>query len=175
MQKLAELNEPQSASQTVTLPVSVIVPVRNEAHNLPRCLESLHGVGEIYVVDSQSSDGTAGVARSFGAHVVQFHYQGGWPKKRQWAIDTLPLSYDWVFLVDADEALTPELAEEIKQAIRDPRLDGYYIALQMFFLGRALRHSGASFYKLSLFRRGEGRFECRLKDQDISMCDKIGR
>ena len=151
--------------------MSVIVPARNEAGNLPRCLESLRGVGEIYVVDSQSSDGTAEIARSFGANVVQFHYAGGWPKKRQWAMDTLPLAYDWVFLVDADEALTPELAEEIRRAIQDPRFDGYYIALQMFFLGRVLRHGGAGFYKLSLFRRGKGHFECRLKDQDASMAD----
>ena len=103
--------------------------------------------------------------------MVQFHYAGGWPKKRQWAMDTLPLAYDWVFLMDADEALTPELAEEMRHAIQDPRFDGYYIALQMFFLGRVLRHGGAGFYKLSLFRRGKGRFECRLKDQDASMAD----
>jgi glycosyltransferase involved in cell wall biosynthesis len=155
----------------VSLPVSVIVPARNEASNLPRCLESLRGVGEIYVIDSQSSDGTAEIAHSFGATVVQFHYSGGLPKKRQWAMDTLPVAYDWVFLIDADEALTPELAEEIRHAIQDSRFDGYYIALQMFFLGRVLRHSGARFYKLSLFRRGKGRFECRLKDQDASMAD----
>jgi hypothetical protein len=86
-------------------------------------------------------------------------------------MDTLPLEYDWVFLVDADEAITPELSDEIRHAIRDPRLDGYYVALRMFFLGRALRHSGASFCKLALFRRGKGRFECRLKEQDASMCD----
>src|SRR5437899_4524039 len=171
MQKLEEPRQLRSTDPTVHLPVSVIVPTRNEARNLPRCLESLRGAGEVYVIDSQSSDDTADIARSFGAQVVQFHYQGGWPKKRQWATDTLPLAYDWIFLVDADEALTPELAEEIKRAIRDPRLDGYYIALQMFFLGRALDHSGASFYKLSLFRRGKGRFECRLRDQDTSMCD----
>jgi len=171
MQKLEEPRQLRSTGPAVTLPLSVIVPVRNEARNLPRCLESLRGAGEVYVIDSQSADDTVEIARSFGAQVVQFHYQGGWPKKRQWAIDTLPLAYDWIFLVDADEALTPELAEEIKRAIRDPRLDGYYIALQMFFLGRALDHSGASFYKLSLFRRGKGRFECRLRDQDTSMCD----
>ena len=58
--------------------------------------------------------------RSHGAHVVQFHYQGGWPKKRQWAMESLPLAYDWIFLVDADEALTPELAEEIRSAIQNP-------------------------------------------------------
>ncbi|MGH9504290.1 MAG: glycosyltransferase family 2 protein [Terriglobales bacterium] len=155
----------------MSLPVSVIVPARNEAHNLPRCLESLRGVGEVYVVDSQSSDGTAEIARAFGASVVQFHYAGGWPKKRQWAMDTLPLAHDWVFLIDADEALTPELADEMRQAIQDPGVDGYYIALHMFFLGRELRHGGTGFYKLSLFRLGKGRFECRLKDQDASMAD----
>src|SRR3989454_1449886 len=171
MQKLEEPRQLRSTDPTVHLLVSVIVPTRNEARNLPRCLEFLRGAGEVYVIDSQSSDDTADIARSFGAQVVQFHYQGGWPKKRQWAMDTLPLAYDWIFLVDADEALTPELAEEIKQVIQDPRFGGYYIALRMFFLGRALRHSGASFYKLPLFRRGKGSFECRLKDQDTSMCD----
>jgi glycosyltransferase involved in cell wall biosynthesis len=155
----------------VTLPVSVIVPVRNEAHNLPRCLESLHGAGEIYVVDSQSTDATADIARSFGAQVIQFYYRGGWPKKRQWALDTLPLSYRWVLLVDADEALTPELAAEIRSALQHPQADGYQVGLEMFFLGKRLRHSGATFYKLSLFRRGHGNFECRAQDQDNSMCD----
>jgi glycosyltransferase involved in cell wall biosynthesis len=171
MQKLEESTATRIAAPPVSLPVSVIVPVRNEAVNLPRCLESLRGVGEIYVVDSQSTDDTADIARSFGANVVQFCYTGGWPKKRQWAMDTLPLSYDWVFLIDADEALTPELAEEMRRAIQDPQFDGYYVALQMCFLGRVLRHGGAGFYKLSLFRRGMGRFECRLKDQDVSMAD----
>jgi glycosyltransferase involved in cell wall biosynthesis len=171
MQKLEEPRQTRIAAPAATLPVSVIVPVRNEAHNLARCLESLRSVGEVYVVDSQSTDDTVEIARSFGATVVQFHYAGGWPKKRQWAMDTLPLVHEWVFLIDADEALTPELADEIRQAIQAPRFDGYYISLQMFFLGRVLRHGGAGFYKLSLFRRRKGRFECRLKDQDASMAD----
>jgi glycosyltransferase involved in cell wall biosynthesis len=171
MQKLEDLGQVQSVARAVSLPVSVIVPARNEAHNLPRCLESLRGVGEVYVIDSHSTDETADIARSFGAKVVQFHYRGGWPKKRQWAMDTLPLAYTWVFLLDADEALTPELAEEVRQAIQNVHYDGYYIAFRMFFLGRLLRHGDASFYKLSLFRRGKGRFECRLNDQDASMCD----
>ena len=156
---------------TASLPVSVIVPVRNEAHNLHRCLESLRGAGEIYVIDSGSMDETTEIARSFNAKVVQFHYDGGWPKKRQWAMDTLPLAYEWILLMDADEALTPALVDEIRQAISNPLYDGYYIGLRMHFLGRVLRHSGAGFYKLSLFRRGQGRFECRSKDQDASMCD----
>jgi glycosyltransferase involved in cell wall biosynthesis len=171
MQKLEETGQLQAAPETASLPVSVIVPVRNEAHNLSRCLESLRGMGEVYVSDSQSSDETAEIARSLGAKVAQFHYPGGWPKKRQWAMDTLPLAHDWIFLVDADEAVTPELFEEIRVAIRNPALDGYYMALRMFFLGRVLRHGDAGFYKLSLFRRGRGRFECRLQNQNASMGD----
>jgi glycosyltransferase involved in cell wall biosynthesis len=153
------------------LPVSVIIPVRNEAHNLRRCLESLKPVGEIYVIDSQSTDDTAAIAEASGAKVVQFRYHGGWPKKRQWAMDTLPLTYDWILLLDADEVLTPELTDEIHNALQAHRCDGYYIALQMYFLGRRLRYSGASFWKLSLFRKGLGRYECRLQDQDASMAD----
>jgi glycosyltransferase involved in cell wall biosynthesis len=153
------------------LPINVIIAVRNEEKNLGRCLESLNSVGEIYVVDSFSTDCTAEIAHSFGAHVVQFGYEGGWPKKRQWALDTLPLNYEWVLLLDADESLTPELVSEIETVIRNPSVDGYYVGLDMHFLGRQLRHCGASFYKLSLFRRGKGRFECRTSDQDTSMCD----
>jgi glycosyltransferase involved in cell wall biosynthesis len=151
--------------------VSVVVAARNEERNLARCLQSLQGMGEVYVIDSQSTDATVEIARSCGATVVQFHYRGGWPKKRQWALDTLALSHDWVFLVDADEALSPELADEIKRAIQDDRYNGYYVGLQMHFLGRRLRYGDANFYKLSLFRRSEGHFECRLPEQDTSMCD----
>jgi glycosyltransferase involved in cell wall biosynthesis len=171
MATLETLQPVSSMDRRVSLPLSVIIPVRNESHNLARCLESVREVGEVYVVDSQSSDNTVEIARSFHANVVHFYYHGGWPKKRQWAMDTLPLAYDWVLLLDADEALTPELTSEIRNAINEPRFDGYYISLQMHFLGRRLRHGGADFCKLSLFRRGKGRFECRLKDQNRSMGD----
>lgn len=171
MPKLEDSEKLESARSSVTLPVSVIVATRNEERNLPRCLESLREAGEVYVIDSQSTDATVAIAESYGAHVVQFHYQGGWPKKRQWALDSLPFSYEWVLLIDADEGLTPELLGEIKNAIQKPGFDGYYIKLRMFFLGRELCHSGASFYKLVLFRRGKARFECRLMEQDDSMAD----
>ena len=153
------------------LPLSVIIPVRNEAHNLPRCLDALRNCGEVYVIDSGSTDDTRAIAELRGAKVVQFEYRGGWPKKRQWAMDNLPLAHDWVLLLDADEGMTPELESEIRGAIGDAKFDGYFIALQMHFLGRPLQHSDASFWKLSLFRRGKARYECRLKEQDSSMAD----
>ncbi len=170
-QALSRPNLSALSHDRARLPVSVVVAVRNEERNLKHCLESLASVGEVYLVDSFSTDRTAGIGRSYGAEVVQFHYRGGWPKKRQWALDTLPLAYDWVLLLDADECLTPDLEREIRGALNDPRFDGYYVKLQMHFLGRELRHCGASFSKLSLFRRGRGHFECRLESQDNSMCD----
>jgi glycosyltransferase involved in cell wall biosynthesis len=166
-QQTGEAQNPAAAA----IPVSVLVPVRNESKNLPRCLESLRGFGEVYVIDSQSEDATVEIARSYGAKVVQFFYKGGWPKKRQWALDTLPLAYDWVLLIDADEALTSRLTEEIRTAISRNAAEGYFIQLQMFFLNRPLRFSGARFWKMSLFRRGKGAFECRLAEQDSSMAD----
>ncbi len=120
MPKLQAPKQLEFMRTSATLPVSVIVAARNEAHNLPRCLESLRQAGEVYVIDSQSTDASAEIAESFGAQVIQFHYQGGWPKKRQWAIDSLQFTYDWILLIDADEALTPELVVEIQQAIQNP-------------------------------------------------------
>src|SRR3984957_20934048 len=127
MPKTDEIVQPRSAVSTGKLPVSVIVAVRNEEKNLSRCLEALRDAGEVYVIDSQSTDATPEIARSFGAKVVQFHYQGGWPKKRQWAIDTLPIEFDWILLVTAEQALTPELADEIRRAIADGADNGYFI------------------------------------------------
>ncbi len=168
---ISQVQVPLPDATPEALPLTVIIAARNEAHNLARCLEALRNVGEVYVVDSQSSDETCEIARSYGAKVVQFHYTGGWPKKRQWAMDTLPIAYEWVLLLDADEILTPELTSEIRQAIGNPAVAGYRICLQLHVLGTVLRHCDASFWKLSLFRRGQGRFECRLKDQDSSMAD----
>ena len=153
------------------LPVTVIIPTRNEAENLSRCLASLRRCSEVYIVDSNSSDATVEVARSFGAKVVQFDYRGGWPKKRQWALNTLEVASPWVLLLDADEVLTPELADEMEAAMRRPEFNGYWVPLRIRFLGRTLRHGDTSFQKLSLFRRGMGRFECRLENQDASMAD----
>ena len=171
MEKVEEIRGTANAAPAGKLPVSVIIPVRNEAKNLPRCLQALKEVGEVLVIDSQSTDETVEIARSYGALIVQFHYQGGWPKKRQWAMNTLPLAHDWVLLLDADEVLTPELWQEIYSAIQNPAIDGYSILLRTWFLGRVLRHGDVALWKLSLFRRGKGRFECRLKDQDASMAD----
>ena len=172
MQNMADTRTaPSHSANPDSIAVTVVIPTRNEARHLARCLEAIRRFSEVYVVDSQSTDSTVEIARAFGAEVVQFHYHGGWPKKRQWALNSLPFANDWILLLDADEVLTPDLGDEIREAIRDPNLIGYRVFLRLNFLGRELRFGGNGFWKLSLFRRGKGHFECRLRDQDHSMSD----
>ena len=97
------------ASDAKTLPITVIIPTRNEAANLGACLRSLKGFAQVVVVDSQSTDDTVAVAHAAGAEVHQFHYSGGWPKKRQWALENLEIRSPWTLLLDADERMTAAL------------------------------------------------------------------
>jgi glycosyltransferase involved in cell wall biosynthesis len=140
--------------------VSVIVPVKNEAENLRRCLPALAWADEVFVVDSQSSDATAEVARAHGAHVVQFHFNGTFPKKKNWALENLPFRNEWVLVVDADEVVIPPLAAEIARRTAGNEADGFYINMKYYFLGRRIRHCGyAEAWNLRLFRHRLGRYE----------------
>ncbi len=79
-------------SLTTRAKISVLVPVKNEASNLRRCLPALAWADEVFVVDSQSSDETARVAAEHGAKVVQFEFNGTYPKKKNWALENLPFA-----------------------------------------------------------------------------------
>jgi glycosyltransferase involved in cell wall biosynthesis len=142
------------------VPVSVIVPVKNEAENLRRCLPALAWADEIFIVDSQSMDDTAEVAAEHGATVVQFRFNGTYPKKKNWALDNLPFRNEWVLIVDADEVVLPELAAEIGRRTERDEADGYYLNSRYYFLGRRIRHCGYSeCWNLRLFRHRLGRYE----------------
>jgi glycosyltransferase involved in cell wall biosynthesis len=142
------------------VPVSVLVPIKNEVENLPRCLGCVQWADEIFAVDSQSMDGSAQIAERHGAKVVQFRFNGTWPKKKNWALENLPLKNEWVFILDADEVLPPEAADEIASAIANAgEIAGYWINRRFFFLGRWLRHSYYPNWNLRLFRHSLGRYE----------------
>lgn len=143
------------------IPVSVIIPIRNEATNLPRCLASVSWADEIFVVDSQSTDDSAAIATAAGAQVVQFHFNGVWPKKKNWALDTLPFRNDWVFILDADEVLPPEAGEEIGVVVELDGVgqDGYWINRRFMFMGDWLRHAYYPNWNLRLFKHRLGRYE----------------
>jgi glycosyltransferase involved in cell wall biosynthesis len=140
--------------------VSVLVPVKNEAENLRRCLPALAWADEVFVVDSRSTDETARVAAEHGARVVQFQFNGTYPKKKNWALEHLPFRNDWVLIVDADEVVVPALAEEIALRTAADEADGFYLNMKYYFLGRRIRHCGyAEAWNLRLFKHELGRYE----------------
>ena len=147
-------------AMTPRVPVSVLIPIKNEAENLPRCLESVQWADEILVVDSHSTDGSAQIAEQHGAKVAQFDFNGTWPKKKNWALENLPFRNDWVFILDADEVLPAEAQTEISSAIANAGdVVGYWINRRFMFLGRWLRHSYYPNWNLRLFRHALGRYE----------------
>jgi glycosyltransferase involved in cell wall biosynthesis len=140
------------------IPASVLVLAKNEEANIAECLQAVREFAEVVVVDSSSTDRTTDLALQHGARVVNFEWNGAYPKKKQWALDNAQLSHRWVLLLDADERVTPELATEISKTLRTPGDAGYFVGLDYFFLGKLLRH-GQRVYKLILFDRTRGRFE----------------
>lgn len=141
-------------------PISVLVPVKNEAWNLRRSLPALEWADEIWVIDSQSTDETAAVAAEFGAKLVQFHFNGVYPKKKNWALENLIFAHDWVLIVDADEVAPPELAREIQTRVAANEADGFYLNMKYFFLGRRIEHCGYNeCWNLRLFKHKLGRYE----------------
>jgi glycosyltransferase involved in cell wall biosynthesis len=142
------------------IPVSVLIPAKNEEANLPACLESVKRADEVFIVDSQSSDRSAEIAESYGAKVVQFHFNGHWPKKKNWSLENLPFHNEWVLIVDCDERITPELWDEIAVAIQNPNYNGYYLNRRVYFLGKWIRHGGKyPDWNLRLFKHQKGRYE----------------
>ena len=141
-------------------PISVIVPVKNEAANLARCLPALAWADQVFVVDSQSTDATAQVVAQHGRELVQFHFNGTYPKKKNWSLDNLPLKHEWVLIVDADEVVVPELADEIARRTATDEADGFYLNMKYYFLGRRIQHCGyAEAWNLRLFKHKIGRYE----------------
>lgn len=148
------------ASVLQKIPVSVLIPAKNEEENLPACLDSVSRADEIVVVDSQSGDRSIEIAESNGAKVEQFYFNGTWPKKKNWALENIPFRNEWVLIVDCDERITPELWDEIAQVIQDPTYNGYYLNRRVYFLGQWIRHGGKyPDWNLRLFRHAKGRYE----------------
>lgn len=118
---------------------SVLILTLNEQRNLPRCLASLAGCDDIVVLDSGSTDQTVALARAAGARVVNRPFDN-FGAQRNFAQREIPFRHPWVFHLDADEEMTPELIAECRSATMRTELDGYFVAPRMFFLGRWIPH-----------------------------------
>ncbi len=124
----------------------------------------------VVIVDSQSTDATVEIAEDYGAEVVQFDYRGGYPKKRQWALDNLDINTPWVLLLDADEVVTNNLFAEMSEAIAKPNApDAFFINKGFHFLGRRFKYGGFSHDAILLVRPGKVRFEHLVDFEDDTL------
>jgi glycosyltransferase involved in cell wall biosynthesis len=138
--------------------LSVAIVTLNEEANLPRTLASVAWADEIVVVDSGSTDATCAIAQSHGARFVTESWRG-FAAQKNFALSLC--TSEWVLSLDADEAVSPELAASIQKAIATPPSHtAYALPRRNFFLGRWIRHGG--YYpdpKLRLFPRGQATFQ----------------
>lgn len=153
--------------------LSAIIITRNEAANIGDCLDSLTFCDERIVVDCGSSDDTLKIARDKGARVSLRDWKGFGPQKNL----ALALAQgDWVLSVDADERVTPELAQAIRTAIETGESDGYEMPRRSTFCGREMRHSGWFPDRvLRLFRRGKARFSDDAVHERVICEGKVAR
>jgi glycosyltransferase involved in cell wall biosynthesis len=149
--------------------VSAIVLTYNEESNLDDCLRSVAAwAGEIFVVDSGSTDATCEIARRYTDRILHHPFED-YSRQRNWAQDTLPLRHDWVLHLDADERVSEELAASIAAFLRSEQVKQYNGAMfsrRTVFMGRPILHGGHyPAFHTRLFRRDRGRCEDRLYDQ----------
>lgn len=142
------------------IPVSVIISVKNEEGAIVECIAGLREFAQVVVVDSASADRTQELARAAGADVVNFEWNGSYPKKKQWCLDTLRLRHDWVLFIDADERPSRQLVDEIRHIVANGRVIEYAafdISLDYYFLGQRLKH-GHRVVKRALMHRSRTQF-----------------
>ena len=149
--------------------ITVVLPVKNEAKNLLRCIEAAVSIGPIVVVDSGSTDETQEVARAAGAEVLNFEWNGQFPKKRNWTLRNYNFNTEWVLFLDADEFVSSDFIEEVKAAIKSTEHAGFWLNFSNYFMGKQLK-GGDVFRKLALFRIDAGEYE-KIEEDNWSHLD----
>jgi glycosyltransferase involved in cell wall biosynthesis len=141
------------------IPITVIIPVKNEALNIINCLNMLNEFDQVIVVDSNSTDETKNIIlEKFSFEYINFIWNGIYPKKRNWALDNLKINNDFVLFLDADEILTKEFIEEIRFKIVNTNYVGFWLNYENYFLNHKLNY-GVKMKKLALFNKNFGRYE----------------
>jgi len=153
-------------SMTARTNIDVLILAKNEERNVPWALASVSGWADrVFVVDSGSTDRTKEIVESWGATFVPKEWLG-YAKQKNWALETLPFSSDWILILDADEAVLPELRDELVALAAKPRGTtpevGFYVNRYFIFLSKRIRHCGYyPSWNLRFFQRGKARYEER--------------
>ena len=151
------------------LPVTIVVPVRNEERNLPGCLRRLDRFEEVVVADSGSTDRTPEIAREHGVGLIDFRWNGKFPKKRNWVLRNYEFKTPWVMFLDADEFVDDSFCDQLERILPTTECAGFWLTYRNWFMGRQMLH-GTPFRKLALMRVGAGEYE-RIDEDSWSRLD----
>lgn len=138
--------------------LTIVVPVKNEEQNLQACLENVKGFEHVVIVDSGSTDRTLAIAAKYGRKVVQFKWNGEFPKKRNWILRNYQFQTIWVMFLDADERITPAFCGEAEKTLSETKCNAFICYYDNWFMGRMLRH-GDVMHKTAILRLGAGEYE----------------
>jgi glycosyltransferase involved in cell wall biosynthesis len=138
---------------------SIYILTYNEEIDIAACIESASVTDDVIVVDSFSTDRTVEIASTYPVRVVQHKFESH-GKQRTWMLKNIPTKYEWVYILEADERMTPELFAECLAAIKSQQAIGYYIAERVMFMGKWIRHSTQyPRYQMRLFEKGKVWFD----------------
>ena len=155
---------------------TVIILTKNEETDIERCIRSVEGwVKRIVIVDSGSTDRTVEIASRLGVEVVRHEPFADYGRQFNWAVDNLRIKTTWVFRLDADEVITPELRKELEKELEHHATDdvsGFMMRYKVEFMGRYLMHGGFyPFQKITIFKYGKGRFEERAMGEHVVLSE----
>lgn len=132
---------------------SIFILTHNEEVEIAACIESALLSDDVIVVDSLSDDRTMSIAQSYPVRTVQHKFESH-GKQRTWMLRSIPVKYDWVYILEADERMTPDLFQECLDTIKAAEHAGYYVAERVMFMGKWIRRSTQyPRYQLRLFQR----------------------
>jgi glycosyltransferase involved in cell wall biosynthesis len=142
------------------LDLTIAIPVLNEERNIGLCLGAIRSglARHVVLIDSGSTDKTSEIATHHGADVVNFEWDGRFPKKRNWFLRNHTPGTSWVLFLDADEMLTPEFCSELRRTLPTTTKMGFWLSYSIHYGGAKLQ-GGYPLKKLALFRVGAGEYE----------------
>lgn len=154
------------------LKLTAIIPTGNEEQNIDAAIESVKFADEILIVDSFSTDRTMERAKQHDVRIIQREY-GNSASQKNWAIPQA--THEWILLLDADERITPELAEEVQQILKEgPKHDGYWMYRDNYFLGHPIKHSWKGDKVIRLFHRDRCKYEEKHVHAEIITDGSVG-
>jgi exosortase/archaeosortase family protein len=167
-----DVDDHQSKSG-VTDSFSVIILTYNEEKNIRACLESLVPLPvEIFIVDSGSNDKTLEICRNYTSNIFEHPFEN-YGAQRNWSLNNLPVTSNWVLNMDADHRATPELSAELISTFSQtisPEINGFLVSRRTMFMGKWIKHGGHyPTYHAILFRKGFGQCEDKLYDQHFKV------